>query len=101
MFLYLGHAKGTREDCRVRAFAFLIDEKKKMLMRLSSVFATHPQPCSAHVQRLASTSTVRCVSVYLSPSIFLFRHEFARPHLFAIVPLLHFVFFSRYVRSCR
>ena len=29
MFLYLGHAKGTREDCRVRAFSFLVDEKKK------------------------------------------------------------------------
>jgi hypothetical protein len=28
MFLYLGHAKGTREDCRVRAFS-LVDERKK------------------------------------------------------------------------
>jgi hypothetical protein len=64
------------------------EKKKKMLMRLFSVFAAHPQPCSAHVQRLAPTSTVRCVSVYVSSSTCVFRREFARPCLFAIVPFV-------------
>ena len=96
MFLYLGHAKGTREDCWVCAFSFLIDETKRMLMRLL------PSPCThSLVVSMFSDLHPHCVSVYLSSSAFLFRREFARPCLFAIVSSLHFVFFSRYVWSCR
>jgi len=68
-------------------------------MKLSSTFAAHPQPRNAHVQRLAPASMVRCMSLYVGSSAFLFRCQFARPGLFAIVPFVLF-FFSRYVRAC-
>ena len=55
-FLYLGHAKAP-------LMCFDVDRDSP------SVFALHPQPCSAHVQQLASTSTVRCMSVYVSSFI--------------------------------
>jgi len=67
---------------------FLVD--RSVLMRLSSTFAAHPQPRSAHVQRLAP-SMVPYMSLYVNSSAFLFHREFPQPRLFALIP---FFFFS-------
>ena len=52
----------------VRFHFLLMHERPLVLMEISAVFSPHPQPRSAHVQRLAPTSTVRCMSVYVSLS---------------------------------